>query len=226
MSTKYVKVQIKRGFKMEDFILGLLMPNKFTAYELHQLIKNNYQSICSHSVGNVQRALKKLHEKNFVKLNEVMDGKVTKKIYEITPAGRAQMLKWLNTPPEVTKAKNMEIGKLLLLGFLPQDKRIMIVEGQIDALKAELEYLQTIVSSQEAQLEEYGQSVTNLVDAHIQNNKEYMDELVHDVNATDAKTLLADVAKYGNLTLKLGIAEIKFFINWFEGLRSDMLAEK
>jgi len=211
---------------MEDFILGLLMPNRLTAYELHQMIKNNYQSICSHSIGNVQRALKKLHEKNFVRLNEVMDGKVTKKIYEITPTGRTQVLKWLSAPPEITKAKNMEIGKLLMLGFLSADKRVAIIEGQIDALKAELEYLQGVASSNDAQLEAYGQSIAALVDAHIENNKEYMDELVHDVNATDAKTLLADVSKFSSLTLKLGIDEIKFFINWFEGLRSDMLAEK
>jgi len=211
---------------MEDFILGLLMPNKLTAYELHQIIKNNYQSICSHSIGNVQRALKKLHEKGFVKLNEVMDGKVTKKIFEITQDGRVHFLKWLNNPLEITKAKNMEVGKLLLLGFLSPDKRVKMIEGQIDELKTELEYLKAIESTIEAQQEELGQSMAELQDAYIEKNKAYMDELVESVGADDVLTLLADIRKFSLLALKLGMDDVRFGIGWFEKLRDEMLADK
>ena len=210
---------------MEDFILGLLMPYKLTAYELHQMIKSNYQSICSHSIGNIQRALKKLHEKGLVRLNEVMEGKVTKKIYEITLDGREQFLKWLSNPLEITKAKNMEVGKLLMLGLLPHGKRVEIIQGQIDALKAELEYLKTVEASIELQLEEYGQSMAEMQKAHVDKNKEYMNELVESVGATDVWTLLADTSKFGNIALKLGMDEVKFGISWFENLRDEMLAE-
>jgi len=210
---------------MEDFILGLLMPNKLTAYELHQIIKNNYEGVCSHSIGNVQRALKKLHEKGFVRLKEAMDGKVVKKIFEITPLGRAQFMQWLSSPLEISKAKNMEIGKLLLLGFLSPGKRLEKIEGQIKELEGELEYLKAIETAIEAQTEEAGNSIAELQMAYIEKNKAYMEELVESVGADNIVTLLADISKFANLTLHLGLAEAKFNLEWFKKLRDDMLVE-
>ena len=210
---------------MEDFILGLLMPNKLTAYEVHQVIKNNYEGVCSSSIGNVQRALKKLHEKGFVKLNEIMEGKIVKKRFEITKDGRRQFLKWLTSPLQITRANNMETGKLLLLGFLPPAKRIEMIEGQIADLKEELEYLQAIEASVEERLAQFGNSRIEIWKAHVEANKDYMDELMESTGAKDIFTVLDDIGKYAELTLRLGLDEAKFNLDWFGKLRDEMVAE-
>lgn len=199
------------------------MPNKLTAYELQQLIKKNYKDICSHSIGNVQRALKILHNKGFVIFNEASEGKVVKKIFEITPAGRAHFMCWLSSPLSISKARNMELGKFLLLGFLPPAKRLTIIEGQIKELEEELEYLKAVETSIEAIPTE---SISAMRQAYVEANKDYIDALLDSVETDDPFTLLDDVSKYAILTLKLGLDEIRFGLEWFQKLRDEMLNDE
>jgi len=140
---------------MEDFILGLLMFNKLTAYTINKLIKENYESICSHSIGNVQRALKLLDKKGFVQMNEALQGKVIKKIYEITPSGRRHFMAWINSPMEIYKTKNIEMGKLLMLGYLPHEKRIERINNLLRESQEVLSYMKSIEASINKQQEGY-----------------------------------------------------------------------
>lgn len=199
------------------------MPNKLSAYELQQLIKKNYDSICSHSIGNIQRALKILHNKGFVIFNEAAEGKVVKKIFEITPAGRAHFMGWLGSPLSMTKARNMEIGKFLLLGFLPHAKRLDTINGQIKELEEDLEYLESIEAAVSAMPAE---SIAAMQKAHVDTNKEYIDALLDSVETKDPLVLMADIGKYAHLTLKLGLAEQRFTLEWFQTLRNEMLNDE
>ena len=47
---------------MDKIILGILMLNRMTAYEIKNVIKLSYKSICSDSLGSIQAALKKLFD--------------------------------------------------------------------------------------------------------------------------------------------------------------------
>ena len=205
---------------MEYLILGMLMANKLTAYEIQQAIKIGYQDICSHSIGNVQRALKLMLGKNFVLVHEKMTGKVVKKVYEITPNGRTHFMQWMHQPLELTKAKNMELGKLLLLGFLPLEKRLDLIKGQIEALKADLAYLREA----EAITNEQGVSdeTTTTLHEYIQENELYINELLASTNTTNIFDLKRDIEKYAMLTLYYGIENIQFNIVWFEKMYKEM----
>ncbi|MCL2363929.1 MAG: PadR family transcriptional regulator [Defluviitaleaceae bacterium] len=210
---------------MEDFILGLLMIHKLTAYEIHKTIKENYNDVCSHSIGNVQRALKILHKKGFVIMNEVLNGKVVKKVYEITSAGRKQFLQWLNSPMLLNKANNIELGKLLLMGFLPPDKRIERLNDLIESLQADLAYLTAIEETVKAQLENFDGSMDEMQSHHIAQHPAYMDELIESVEVKDLEILLADISKFSLTVLRHGLDEAKFNHKWFSQLRDDMIAE-
>jgi len=206
---------------MEDFILGLLMPTKNTAYELHQIIKQSYGSICSHSIGNIQRALKILHKKGFVHRNEASEGKVVKKIYEITTSGRKRFMQWLGEPLDIKKARNMELGKLLMLGFLPAEQRLATIDGQIHALREELDYLKAVKLAVE-NLEAQHKTVADMRKTFIENNEEYIEEMAKSAGASDVMALIYDVNKFGQYTLKYGLAHVQFSLEWFEKLRSEI----
>ena len=213
---------------MENFILGLLMINKFTAYDLYSLIKNNYNGICSSSIGNVQRALKKLHEKAFVHMEEVKDGKVVKKIFSITPVGRMNFMTWLNNPIDLLKAKNIEIGRLLLLGFLTKEQQLANIDIAIKDHKEAYEYLlavQVAVDERLAEEEASGGQEQFVLSVYAE-NKEYVDELLDSVEEDDFLRLFKSMSKFANLTLKLGIDETKFTLEWFESLREELAAEE
>ena len=206
---------------MEHFILGLLMVYQLTAYELHNLIKSNYQGICSHSIGNIQRALKKLHEKELVMMTEVRDGKVVKKVFSITPKGRAAFMKWLNNPIAITKAKNMEIGRLLLLGFLTKEQQLANIEIVIEDLKGEYEYMKAI----ETHVAEAGDTHQAVVD-YLKEDHDYMEELLDAVETDDLFELVNNINKFGMMTLKHGIAQVQFNLEWFENLRAELVANE
>ena len=208
---------------MDYFILGLLMVRKFTAYELHTMIKKNYQRICSHSIGNVQRALIKLYEKGLVTQEEISEGKVVKKIFSITLEGREEFMKWLNNPIEITKAKNMEVGRLLLLGFLSKEQQLANLESAIQDLKTEYEYLLEIKANFESQFGEYGDQAAQVVFAtYFSDPNEYVEELLDSAGSDDFLELARNISRFRFLTLKLGIAEVKFHLEWFENLRDEL----
>lgn len=45
---------------MDKIILGILMLHRMTAYEIKNVIKNSFKSMCSDSLGSIQVALKRL----------------------------------------------------------------------------------------------------------------------------------------------------------------------
>ena len=209
---------------MEHFILGLLMLHKLTAYELHVQIRDNYEGICSHSIGNIQRALKKLHEKGLVALEEVREGKVIKKIFGITPEGRAHFMKWLNHPIAITKVKNMELGRLLLLGFLTKEQQLANIDRVIQDLKEASEYMKAVEAAIKAEIKEAGDIEQARLD-HFNEHEDYMEDLLNSVETDDYLDLLRNVNKFGILTFQHGVAEIKFNLEWFENLRKELSEE-
>ena len=214
---------------MEDFILGLLMVNRFTAYDLHVLIKNNYDGICSSSIGNIQRALKKLHEKAEVSLEVVTEGKVVKKVFSITPVGRKRFMTWLNNPIDLLKAKNMEAGRLLLLGFLTEEQQIANIDKTIADYRAANTYMDEVKKAVDAQtlaLADSGSSRADMMSQFLINEPVYAQELMDSVEGDDFEQVISNVAKYSLITLEYAIAEMKFSLEWFENLRARLVEER
>jgi len=208
---------------MEDFILGLLMMNKLTAYELHTTIKNNYEGICSHSIGNIQRALKKLHEKGHVSLTEVHEGKVVKKIFSITPTGRERFMMWLNSPLELLKAKNMEVGKLLLMGFLTPGQQLANIDKTIVDYREAYGYMKAVEDEATAAHEEV--SATGGLEQHFIKHLEaqYIEEMLASVETDNYSEVINNVNKFAWFTLRFAVAQMKFELEWFESLREELV---
>ena len=66
---------------MDTIILGFLMIQASTIYELRQSIKNSLSTVSSDSTGSIQAALKKLLSKNMITFKERVDTGVNKKVY-------------------------------------------------------------------------------------------------------------------------------------------------
>lgn len=64
---------------MDTIILGFLMIQASTIYELRQSIKNSLSTVSSDSTGSIQAALKKLLSKNMITFKERVDTGVNKK---------------------------------------------------------------------------------------------------------------------------------------------------
>lgn len=201
---------------MDKIILGILMLKRLTAYEIRNVIRQNYSSMCSDSLGSIQVTLKKLFEAGFVTCSEFVENGVNKKRYSITDLGRANFMGWLKTPIDMSKTKNMDLGKLLLMGLVPEKERVALLDEILQKLNKELCELTEILKATE----------------HWDGKKRVLDEMESDTDyrlgiqsatqQTDMNKNIDGIRYFENMTLQFGIAETKFHIEWFSKLRDTV----
>lgn len=201
---------------MDTIILGILMTQRLTAYEMHVIIRRNFQAMCSGSLGSIQAALKKLESQGAVTVQEVVEKNIRKRRYSITEMGRDLLLEWLRQPLDITKTKNIDLGKLLLLGFVPAAERQSLIEQTIQQLECELAELETLRQGIHEQAEQK-QSVNRL-----QNDDEYQNG-IRRITANDNMVKnIADIGHFYMVTLQFGIDNMIFYLNWFRKLRDEL----
>ena len=128
---------------MDKIILGLLLIESCTVYEIKTKIEQNMSSMYSGSFGSIQSAVKKLLASGFVEFSEVVENGKYKKIYSVTPAGEEEFGKWVNVPMRPAQGKNQEMAKLYFMGLSDSKTRRDRIEGYLAALWKEYFVLKT-----------------------------------------------------------------------------------
>lgn len=193
---------------MDIIILGLLMIQNCTIYEMKKVIETNFTNISSSSVGSMQAAVKKLLSKNMICFSEYVEDSVNKKVYKITDEGKKYFFSSISEPMRY-KEKNMELSKFFFMGFAPKSKRLELVEAYIAVLQEELFPLEQIKFATEIQPdfdENYLLMLKEKGTLEIQ-------------SVVDVK----DIAFYQLAMLHLSIDKIKFEIQWFENFKENLL---
>lgn len=196
---------------MDIIILGFLMIQGSTIYELRQSIKNSLSTVSSDSTGSIQAALKKLLNKNMITYKEQVEGGLNKKVYFITDAGKEYFQESISQPM-LYKEKNMELSKFFFMGFTDKNKRDQMLADYIEVLEAEL-----------ASLERINQSLGtryNFDEAVLQGLKERGGAAEY-MNLENVK----EIAHFQYATLDLGIEKAQFEIEWFKKFRARLNSE-
>lgn len=213
---RYVIIRYKGGLEMDKIILGILMLKRLTAYEIRNIIRQNYSAMCSDSLGSIQVALKKLLEAGFVTCSEFVENGVNKKRYSITDLGRTNFMSWLTTPMDMSKTKNMDMGKLLLMGLVPANERVALLDEILQKLQKELCELLKIFKATEHW------DGKNQMLAELKTDTDYWSGIQTVTRQTDMDKNIDDIRYFENMTLQFGIAEAKFQIEWFTKLRDTV----
>lgn len=206
---------------MDKLILGLLMIKHFTVYEIRQIIRQNFTSICSDSLGSIQVALKKLSQQEAVTFSEYVEKGKMKKEYSLTPVGRQLFLDWLKTPIDMGKTKNMDLGKFLFMGYLPRKLQLDMLDLTIKGLEKELRQLQDIKNSIRLAEEEAE------IQIYLEQNSHLVAGLLEASQASNLTESISQVAYFELKTLEFGIDSARFQLDWFKKLRQELeLAEE
>ena len=206
---------------MDKLILGLLMIKHFTVYEIRQIIRQNFTSICSDSLGSIQAALKKLSQQEAVTFSEYVEKGKMKKEYSLTPVGRQLFLDWLKTPIDMGKTKNMDLGKFLFMGYLPRNIQLDMLDLTIKGLEKELRQLQDIKESIRLAEEEAE------IQIYLEQNSHLVAGLLEASQASNLAESISQVAYFELKTLEFGIDSARFQLDWFKKLRQELeLAEE
>lgn len=129
---------------MENIILGLLILESRTIYQLRDRINKGLNLMYSSSMGSIQAAIKKLLNNDCISFEEVIETGKYKKIYSITENGKQAFFKWVNEPMERQSTKNPELTKVYFMGFSDKQNREIIIEEHISYLKEQYTILNEI----------------------------------------------------------------------------------
>lgn len=135
---------------MENIILGLLLLQSRTIYQLRKRINDGLHLMYSCSTGSIQAAIKKLLRNGCITASENTENGKLKKIYSITDSGKACLSSWLNSPIDIGTAKNPELSKIYFMGLTEKEIRIKLIEKHVADLKRLHSDLEKICNEGEA----------------------------------------------------------------------------
>ena len=204
---------------MKYFLLGLLMLKEMTVYQLKAMIAENFTAMCSDSMGSIQAALKNLLSNGLITCTAVKEKNVEKKYYRIKENGRKEFLMWLQNPMDMSQGKNTELGKLLFMGILPNDKRVELISAVIKNLESELTYLKQILEVNK----DIEANKKELLDYYA-DNPDYAAALLSAGKSKNIAQSFSDIHKYEMLTAQHGADLVQFHIKWFKELQKKINA--
>jgi PadR family transcriptional regulator, regulatory protein AphA len=103
---------------MENVVLGLLIIQSLTLYELNQAFKQGISMFYSASYGSLQIAVKNLLGKGMIIFEERVDKGRNKKIYSITEQGKIAFYRWMREEIPANKLEVTALSKVYFLGLL------------------------------------------------------------------------------------------------------------
>lgn len=129
---------------MDYIILGLLLLQSRTIYQLRQRISQGLNLMYSSSLGSIQAAIKKLIKNEYIRFEEVVEKGKYKKVYLITESGKQHFLEWVNKPIEEQNFKSPELIKVYFMGFSEKDNRETSIQQYLTYLNKQYCILEAI----------------------------------------------------------------------------------
>lgn len=145
---------------MEYVVLGLLMMQSMTIYEINQAFKQGISMFYSASYGSLQVAVKKLLGQGLIVVEEKVEHGRNKKVYHITAAGRRAFHEWMLAEIPVSRLEVLALAKVYFLGlvgsleerkWIVQDilNKAQMVADQLEALNEQISQLEIPPAFQE-----------------------------------------------------------------------------
>ena len=122
----------RQRLPLEYALLGFLVQGSTHGYDLHQRVEDELGLVWYMGISNVYGALKRLEEEGKVESTLTpQESRPPRKIYGITPRGRAAFLKWVRSA--VPSMRNMRVefpAKLYFLRALNLDGAQVLIASQ------------------------------------------------------------------------------------------------
>ena len=119
---------------VQSIILGFLMQQSMTGYDLKKAFSMSFSFFSGLSYGSIYPALKKMEKLGLISMKvEIQDGAPNRKIYTITEAGRKSFLESLQTPLVPERHKSSFLMKLFFFAYLTPEQRRTITVGHMNS---------------------------------------------------------------------------------------------
>lgn len=110
-------------------ILAVLTYEPCSGYDISKRFDEGVSCYWQASQQQIYRELGKMEQQGWVQFKRIpQEGKPDKKIYDITDAGKAELLRWYQLPTEPTPIREDLLVKVLVAPFMP--KNLLVNELQ------------------------------------------------------------------------------------------------
>lgn len=130
---------------VQSVLLGFLMRQSMTGYDLRKKFSVSFSFFSGLSYGSIYPALKKMERQGLIsKQFEIQDGAPNRKVYTITEAGKQQFLKSLRAPFSPEQPKNAFLMRLFFFADLSPEERRAIALNYLESVEQIRERLEAI----------------------------------------------------------------------------------
>ena len=104
---------------LEFAILGFLNYKPYTGYDLKKIFDTSIRHFWPADQSQIYRTLARLTENGWAEVEKVpQDDRPDRKVYSITDAGRAELLRWLAGPPPMGEPRSAPLIQVFFAGQL------------------------------------------------------------------------------------------------------------
>jgi DNA-binding PadR family transcriptional regulator len=127
---------------INNLCLGALSLCEASGYEIKKMFESSFSHFQAISFGSIYPALARLSDQGLVTYREeTQEKRPTKKVFNITDAGRKQFLANLTTTEPAEQHRSDFLMLMMFAHLLPAERLEEIMQTQIDQLQTELKTL-------------------------------------------------------------------------------------
>jgi PadR family transcriptional regulator AphA len=115
---------------LEYAILGFLNYHPYSGYDLKKVFDHSVRHFWPADQSQIYRTLSRLTEHGFAEMEKItQEDRPDRKVYHITEAGRADLLRWLSGPPPLDEPRSAPLIQVFFSGQLSDEEILAKFEG-------------------------------------------------------------------------------------------------
>jgi DNA-binding PadR family transcriptional regulator len=131
---------------LKHALLGLLTYEPMTGYELKQFFDSSVQHFWNAELSQIYPTLKALEELGLVEKHvELQESRPNRKVYEITPAGRDEFVRWVRTPQPLADMRDPFMIKVFFGTEVPVEDMLVLMRRQMEEHQKVLAFSETVL---------------------------------------------------------------------------------
>jgi PadR family transcriptional regulator AphA len=125
-------------------VLGLLAKRPLSGYDIKAIVDRSTRFFWAASYGQIYPELRRLEAEGLVEGEDAPNGARRRRVYNLTPAGRAALIEWLLGPTVTIELRDESLLRLFFADALPNEEALMLLEGRQRGHEQYLEILLAI----------------------------------------------------------------------------------
>ena len=113
---------------LKHALLGVLAARPMSGYELSQFFASSTGWVWTATHSQIYPLLGKLQAEGTIECENVIRGtKLNRKIYSVTPSGRAELLDWVSTPHPASGSRDPFLTQALLFDMIEPEVAVLVL---------------------------------------------------------------------------------------------------